>query len=433
MARVEVHWAAGEARFAGQRVSIAGHGSGLRLLVAGGLTLRAVRFGERGRLARAAGAVPDAPVALATALARLAADGPIPAEAVVPAEILALHLAGAGSGAPGFAEEVGLLGGWIGWSPREIAEAEAAEVDALAMAYLQARREQQPSVVAADGWVTLRLDEPTGGPVGEAPQTPLALRDALAGDLLRRARALPDLTGLKGAPRPAGGRASAPQPGRAGVAVPSRPAPGRASIAGGPLAGTVPASPPGDVSGAPVEAGAAQVAPAPAQDVVPVSPTAWAPTPTAVAGSPRPRAGRPRAVRPTVMSLRAGLPEPRSAASARAWWPETSPRATSEPTPAEDLARIYPAIFGGERLLPLRSGPLAGPGEDRAIRAGPADPWPEETPARRAATRSTSPPGAVARPDVPQRATTAAAGARFDLDPVARALHRAADLRGVAP
>ncbi len=438
MARVDVRPGEGIARIAGRSIPIAVEGAGLRLLESPGLALRPLRFGERARLTRAFAADgPAGPVgrdprtALAEAVLRAAADeAPVPPALALVASILALHLAGADSGAPGFAEEAGVLGRRVGWSPRELADADAAEVDALAVAYGEAEREAG-AVADSDGWISLALDGPTGAARARIPdlQSLEEVRDDLAGDLLRRARAIPDLTVVPAAvPRP---EASSPAPGSGE---------GRGRPAAGAVGLTAPGGP-GVVNGIRALASPGRVAVgggASGREREPVHSSGRRSAPSdaplgETAGAAAADLRHPAEVRPPR----------RSTAMAAAWTPAPSGPG-DQPLAREALAAVYPGIFGpGGEGWPgggTSRGPrVVGEGRDRGGPAGglPAA-WPGHgsagvgpPPARPAAVLERT--GAPGNGAAATRRLNEPGASEPDVDAVARALHRAADLRGLAP
>jgi len=444
--RIELRTSEGEARLAGLRVAIVPAGEGLRLPEAG-VTLRALRFGERSRLVRTVAEGENRPGALARVVAEAAGGGEVGAgrggDLSVAAVILAMHLAGAGSGAPGFAEEVGLLGRWIGWSPREIDEAEAAEVDALALAYGAAgRRWSDVAASAEEGWVSFVLDgekeEPEPG--DEEPAVGLReLRDALARDLLLRARAVPDPEALLGVPpRAPGAGTRRRSPAASGPALPGAegPAEGRGWGEAAPEASDA-APPPGQDRRGPESSGDARgregggsrghgaTGPerlAPGGFLPPVSSPA-------ADGERGKRGARGPGARGEV---------------GRAWTPVEVPGPVAEALVSSELPRAYPAIFGaGAGGDPSGPGDAGVPGPGGGSAPGGARSRAE------AGTRAAGTAGGTEAGTVLTRREGAAGSVRtqagdrgaggfpspreVDVDGVAEALHRAADLRGLAP
>jgi hypothetical protein len=134
-----------------------------------GWTIRPLDFGERDRSVRGAADVAASVLAAASLEA-----GPEPS---LPAEILALHLAGADPDRErrGFDETLLLVARRSGWTPTEILATEARLVDRLA-------DEAVPPDVDAGGWRSVVFRPP------DAP-TPSELREQLAADFRRRASA----------------------------------------------------------------------------------------------------------------------------------------------------------------------------------------------------------------------------------------------------
>ena len=446
MSRVEVRSWEGEARVAGHRVEVAAEGRGLRLPQAGNVRLRPLTFGERSRLARVIADGENSAEAMAGAVSRLAAaDAELSEDLRVVIEILSLHLAGACSGAPGFAEEVGLLGRWMGWSPAQIDVADAADIDEIARTYGLAQKGEPVHPEPGDGWVSLRLDRPTFEKSGAEPESDLeALRSELASDILRRVRALPDLDVVRGAPpRPA----SPPEPLRSlrsDTAFDSTAA-FREADAGEAAAGGATSTP--RLDSRPSERGGDRAwtseAPQPASSVI--------------AGSARVHDGGrelqggeiPENDQPQFTILKradapVGAPaaeQPRSAAAS--WTPSAEWIGPRDSLTADRLAAIYPAIFGGGAQPSRSDAPTIQQQTPEAARSGgnptvrgerrtraDFDPF---AGAKAMAVESIARAPVTAAASAASVAASAAAALGFDVDDVAKALNRAADLRGVAP
>ena len=149
-----------------------------------GPVLRFLGFGERNRLVRMAAQSSSVPVELAAVIKEAALDEPGTAQ-VPPLvlEALALHFSGAGSGAPGFSTQAGILAHQFGWSPRELESQNALEADALAAKWMEAHDAAQPD----DGWHRIVLQP------GAAAKDESSLEDIvreLAQDLLDRYHAM---------------------------------------------------------------------------------------------------------------------------------------------------------------------------------------------------------------------------------------------------
>jgi hypothetical protein len=181
-------------------VELAGAGGSLRVGGDDGPVLRPVSFAARARLAhRALGtATPRDELVVALRRAATVTDGELVAAV---AEILALHLAGAGSGGPCFADSVVLLARALGWGPDALEAVDAGDVDRLAG---QLRDALAPP---DDGWSRVFFAPAADGP--EPPGSLDELRAALADDLLTRAMAPPSPDAL-GAPAAPDGRRPMP-------------------------------------------------------------------------------------------------------------------------------------------------------------------------------------------------------------------------------
>ncbi len=145
-----------------------------------GPVLRPLGFGERNRLVRMVAQSSSIPSELAAVIKQAAVVEPGTAE--VPAhalEALALHLSGAGSGAPGFSTQAGILSHQFGWSPKELENQSALEVDSLAAKWMEAHDSAQPD----DGWQRIVLQP---GPSAKEQANLEGLVEGLAQDLLDR-------------------------------------------------------------------------------------------------------------------------------------------------------------------------------------------------------------------------------------------------------
>ena len=183
MSSVSLRLATGEALLGTVTVPVALVGDRGELRVGGpaGPVVRPIRFGERGRAVRHALAAAEPLTELAGTVGVLASGSLAGADLVV--EVLALHLAGAGSGGPGFATVTALLSRSLGWGPEALAASDAAEADDLARLLSDA--------AAGDEWQRVVFDPVDASESGDDL---VALRDALAADLLRRGQEPPDLT-----------------------------------------------------------------------------------------------------------------------------------------------------------------------------------------------------------------------------------------------
>lgn len=212
---VEIRPGSGRARVGSVWVDLQPVPAGLQV-GAGGPVLAPISLAQRSLLVReatGAGAV-GAPAEVARAVAFAAGAGPETArEAVVQA--LALHLAGAGTTALGFAEVVLCVAARL---PGGVASAmAAAEADTLAQAWRSS--DPAPEAGGGSGWVAIRFgaggdDAGAGGDV-----SPDEVAERLAEDLLQRAAAaLPaDGPGAPAAPADAAAAPSVPAPGASGA------------------------------------------------------------------------------------------------------------------------------------------------------------------------------------------------------------------------
>src|SRR2546421_9889894 len=113
-------------------IARAGSRGELRIGGPSGTCLRPLTFGERTTEAVRALSTPTPRDTLCPGILRAATVTDGDGDNNV-AQVLALHLAGAGSDAPGFAESALLVARAAGWDPATLADAEAAEVDRLAL------------------------------------------------------------------------------------------------------------------------------------------------------------------------------------------------------------------------------------------------------------------------------------------------------------
>lgn len=193
MAVVALHLSQSKARVGRSSVPVALVGRDLAIDVAdhGAVQIRAIEFGIRSRIVRAAAATASPIEELGVGVAVAAGAPHEIAVGDVLVQALSLHLAGALGGGFGFAAEVGLLARVLGWSPEQIASAEAAEVDALAAQWRRAVEADGTD----DGWTRIVLGtDPT-----EEDLDAVAARNRLAQDLLRRGDELIDLAVIGGA------------------------------------------------------------------------------------------------------------------------------------------------------------------------------------------------------------------------------------------
>lgn len=427
MSGVAILFGQGQARVAGQSYDIApGAGDGAVRLLPDGPELRPLRFGERARLARSALRAEHPAEELAQAVLGLAqkGQGSHPAGAAI-----ALHLAGAGASDVGFAAAQSLLARQLGWTQSDVAEAPASDVDALADQW------QKSMTTVQDGWTKFVF----GGPAVEEGETPQAVALSLAEDLLNRASA-----GLDPALMPpvAEQPIATPQPDATSVAPPNA----------DPQHPAEPVSMTGKSATNAGEQATASRSPA-------ANPTPH-PSPRLARSVAPSVAGNPQHI--TTQSQTVATPSP---AEIHAAAPQTAER----PDPFEQKAsRTHPAAQSGLLQAPGSARPLgrdAAP-DSRNIWA-PRPPLAEK-PQRSKTAKSAEPQAPVTLPpfsgwfDEPRQAqahqgTTGAAPAwvwgpvvtdqpavpifddaamppEEDLeDAIARSLHLAADLRGIAP
>ncbi len=183
-------------------------------IAGGGPALAPVSWGERTRaVTEALGcAAPE------TALARrlLAAATRAPGEPSAEAELLALHMAGAGGCEAPFTAALIAVARATGWGPEAMLQMASTEVDELATALLGE---------GEGDWTTVRFTPAADdGPVSAAE-----LRTRLARGLLARGRGAAAGGGARTAPaagQPAGDRAAVAQPGPASLAELRGPGPG---------------------------------------------------------------------------------------------------------------------------------------------------------------------------------------------------------------
>lgn len=167
-----LHIGDGFARIGGVTVPAKASARGLEL--EGGAVLCPVSFGQRSRLVAWSGD------GLAGALLAEMLDGAEDGLEPRALQALALHLAGADSGAPGFAASAALVARLIGWPLADINAAEALEIDRLAASLA-------PSLEAdgGDGWTTVLFTGAGNAAEEDEPLEVLCAR--LATDLQRRA------------------------------------------------------------------------------------------------------------------------------------------------------------------------------------------------------------------------------------------------------
>jgi hypothetical protein len=161
------------ATFAGESVTISEASPSGSLRVAGGPVIRPLSFSERNRIVLRASGAPDPVERVYSGILRAATTDAgettgCSAEAV---QIMALALAGATLEAPSFAASALLVARATGWGPVELAEAEAAEVDRLAI--------QLSGPPEESGWSRLVFPAESGSRE--------SLRRELAANLLERA------------------------------------------------------------------------------------------------------------------------------------------------------------------------------------------------------------------------------------------------------
>ena len=137
-----LHIGDGFARIGG--VTLPARASARGLELGGDAALRPVPFGLRSRLVAWSG--DDLPEALLAEMLEGQADSLDPLEL----QALALHLAGADSGAPGFAASAALVARLLGWPLADINAAEALEIDRLATSLAPAMEQ-----VDDGGWTTV--------------------------------------------------------------------------------------------------------------------------------------------------------------------------------------------------------------------------------------------------------------------------------------
>ena len=124
----------GEAQVGGIRVPIAevGHEGQIQVNGEDGPVLRPISFGERMRAVRNAQAAGDPVETLSVEILRLATVSAGTADHEV-VQIIALKLAGAGTQAPLFHETISLVANATGWTPAQLYDAQAVEIDWLAI------------------------------------------------------------------------------------------------------------------------------------------------------------------------------------------------------------------------------------------------------------------------------------------------------------
>jgi len=199
MGPVSLRLATGEAVLGSVIVPVAlvGERGALRVGGAAGAVVRPLRFGERWHAVRHALTAPDPLFQLAGAVGALASaqgvaadevpevdDGGGAVDMVVVVEVLALHLAGAGSGGPGFATVTAVLTRTLGWGPQALAASDASDADHLARLVTDA-------AATDDEWQRVVFD---AAGAEDLSGSLAALRDELAADLLRRGQEPPDLS-----------------------------------------------------------------------------------------------------------------------------------------------------------------------------------------------------------------------------------------------
>lgn len=346
---IKVDAEAGRAVIAGRRVAITPlPGGALRVGGPDGPVLRPISFGERRRATLPTGGGPadrQSVVAAITATSLVAEparrahlrNGLSPETCA-----LALWLAGAGDGAPGFDVAAGSVATRIGWAADQIDGADAAAIDRLAMDLVLDHAEPTAlSIPSDDGWHRIVFGEPepvpetTPGPAPSEDETPGSTCDleelvgVLADDLRRRAESE--------APTPAGPiRVDAPSP---------------APVRSGPTPSTL-----SDAS--PAAAGLVRLA----------VPPRWATTDT-TDGHPHEQAGHQLSLhREREEPLRDGHRAPRpvqhlDAPAARAALPSLS-RDVVTSIPTSQLS-LVPDPAGVDRPVPIVSPPI-GPRDRRA-------------------------------------------------------------------
>lgn len=141
-----------------------------------GTLLHPVSFGLRSHLVAWSGEL--LPEAL---LAEMLIGEPAGLPALV-LQALALHLAGANSGAPGFTATTALIGRLLGWSLADINAGEALEIDRLAASLTPAEGQTDE-----DGWTRILFATPGGSTKAKEPLQAICAR--LAADLRRRSDA----------------------------------------------------------------------------------------------------------------------------------------------------------------------------------------------------------------------------------------------------
>lgn len=167
-----LHIGDGFARIGG--VTLPARASVRGLELGGDAALCPIPFGLRSRLVAWSGD------GLAEALLAEMLEGQADGLDPLALQALALHLAGADSGAPGFAASAALVARLLGWPLADINAAEALEIDRLAASLAPA---MEPS--GEDGWTTVLF---TGAEASPADDEPLeAILARLTGDLRRRA------------------------------------------------------------------------------------------------------------------------------------------------------------------------------------------------------------------------------------------------------
>lgn len=169
-----LHIGDGFARIGG--VTLPARASARGLELGSGAVLQPVSFGLRSRLVAWSGG------GLGEALLAECLQGPADGLEPLALQALALHLAGADSGAPGFTSAAALVARLMGWPLAAINDAEALEIDRLASSLAPAMDQ-----AADDGWTTVVF---SGGPAGNGDDEPLdAICARLTADLQRRGAA----------------------------------------------------------------------------------------------------------------------------------------------------------------------------------------------------------------------------------------------------
>lgn len=166
-----LHIGDGVARIGG--VTLPARASARGLELGGDAFLQPLPFGLRSRLVIWSGG------GLGEAVLEESLKGTVEGVESLALQALALHLAGAGSGAPGFASSAALVARLLGWPFADINAAEAQEIDRLSASLAPAMEQG-----GDDGWTTVLFSGGTGESDDGEPLDAICAR--LSADLQRR-------------------------------------------------------------------------------------------------------------------------------------------------------------------------------------------------------------------------------------------------------